>query len=78
MGLIRGKPGTKVDGAKLTEARLAAGLSLLDVARKLGDGCNKSSVSRWEQGLLNPSPERIEKLAKMYGRRGFINRGKGK
>jgi transcriptional regulator with XRE-family HTH domain len=76
MGEQRKTPGTVVNGAKLTEARVDAGFSLMDVAKKIG--CNKSSVSRWEQGTLNPSPKRVELLAKMYKRRGFIIGGKGK
>jgi transcriptional regulator with XRE-family HTH domain len=62
----------RVDGAKLTEARLRAQLSMRDVVQQLGDGCNKSSVSRWEQGTLIPSRERIFKLAELYGCGDFI------
>ena len=59
-----------IDGLKLTDARLTANLSIIDVAVALG--CNKSSVSRWEMGRLVPSQERIEKLAEIYGTRQFI------
>lgn len=59
-----------VNGAKLSKARMAAQMSMEEVARALG--CNKSQVSRWETSVLCPSPERIEKLAELFGTRGFI------
>lgn len=59
-----------VDGKSLTEARIAANLSM-DAAAVL-IGCNKSSVSRWEQGKLVPSVQRMFSLAKIYGTQGFI------
>lgn len=60
-----------VDGKNLTEARIAANLSMDDVAGMLG-GCNRSSVSRWEQGTLVPSEERILKLAEIFQTMGFV------
>jgi DNA-binding transcriptional regulator YiaG len=60
----------RVDGHKLTQARIAAKLSLQDVADHLK--CNISSVSRWEQGKLNPSEERVILLTKLYRRGDFI------
>ena len=60
-----------VDGEALTSARFARQLSLGDVAAKL-DGCNASSVSRWEQGKLNPSVERIFKLVDLFGTNDFV------
>src|ERR1017187_964661 len=59
-----------VDGAKLTDARIAAQKSLGQVAQYLG--CNKSSVSRWEQGTLVPSEDRIFKMAKWFKTQEFI------
>lgn len=59
-----------INGAKLTRARVDANLSMLDVATALG--CNKSSVSRWEQGTLTPSEERIFKLAELLGSWEFV------
>jgi DNA-binding transcriptional regulator YiaG len=59
-----------VDGKKLTDARIAAGMSMEDVARNLG--CNKSSVARWERGGLTPSEERIDKMTKMFKTWGFV------
>ena len=65
-----------VDGAKLSAARVNANLSMDDVANHLG--CNKSSVSRWEQGTLNPSEERIMELVKLYRCGDFIREGNAK
>lgn len=59
-----------VNGQLLTEARLAAGLRLEDVADKLE--CNKSAVSRWEREEYMPSDENILELAKLLGRNDFI------
>lgn len=62
-----------VDGAKLSAARMAAGKSMEEVAVYLK--CNRSSVSRWEQGLLNPSEERIMKMVVLFGSGDFIVKG---
>lgn len=59
-----------VNGAALSRARIDANFSMDDVAKALG--CNKSSVSRWEQERLVPSEERINKLAEMYGTWAFV------
>jgi predicted transcriptional regulator len=59
-----------VDGAKLTDARLKAGLRLIDVARRLGTG--KGTVSKWELETTVPSEERIEKMVKMLGTNSFV------
>lgn len=59
-----------VDGKLLADARIAANLSLQDVANHLG--CNKSSVSRWEQGTLTPTEERITKMMKLFKRGDFV------
>jgi transcriptional regulator with XRE-family HTH domain len=61
-----------VDGAALTDARCNKGLGMEDIARILGDGINKSSVSRWEQGKLQPSPERLWKLVDILGTQVFV------
>ena len=60
----------RVDGAKLTAARMDANKSLEDVAKEFR--CNKSSVSRWEQGTLIPSEERIMRMVMMFGRGDFV------
>lgn len=59
-----------VDGERMASARIAANLSLQDVADHLG--CNKSSVSRWEQGTLTPTEERITKMVKLFKRGDFV------
>lgn len=67
-----------VDGAKLCAARCNAprgegvekGFSMEEVAEALG--CNKSSVSRWEQSKLQPSEQRIKKMAEMFGTVDFV------
>jgi transcriptional regulator with XRE-family HTH domain len=59
-----------IDGAKLSAARMAADMSMETVAAALG--CNKSSVSRWEQGILVPSEERIFKMAEMFNTMAFV------
>jgi transcriptional regulator with XRE-family HTH domain len=59
-----------VDGAKLTHARVRANYSLQDVADACE--CNKSQVSRWETGDLNPSQERILKMVELFGRHDFV------
>lgn len=61
-----------VDGRKLTEARVAAQQSMMDVVKFLADGCPKSSVCRWELERLVPSEERIRKMAELFGTKSFI------
>lgn len=61
-----------VDGAALTRARFRNDMRVEDVALRLGDGMNKSTVSRWEQGILIPSKERLWKLVDLFGTQDFI------
>jgi hypothetical protein len=61
-----------VDGAALTKARCAKEMSLEDVVQGFSDGVNISTVSRWEQGKLMPSPERLWKLIDLYGTNDFV------
>ena len=61
-----------VDGGALTKARCNKQLSMDDVARLIGDGMNKSAVSRWEQGVFNPSKERLWKLVDLLGTNNFV------
>ena len=61
-----------VDGNALTKARMKKGLSLEKMVQRLSDGLNKSTVSRWEQSVLNPSPERLWKLVDILGTQNFI------
>lgn len=59
-----------VDGYLLTQARLAAGLRLRDIAEMLGTG--KGSVSRWELGTLPPSEDRILELVRILKTDSFV------
>ena len=61
-----------VDGASLTKARLKKRMSLDDVAQKIGDGVNQSSVSRWETSVIQPSPERLFALIDILGTNNFV------
>ena len=61
-----------VDGASLTRARLAKGFGVADVVKELGDGMNKSTVSRWETGMLQPSPQRLFALVDLFGANDFV------
>jgi transcriptional regulator with XRE-family HTH domain len=60
------------DGPELTKARINKNLRLEDVAQRLGDGVNRSSVSRWEQGKIQPSMERLFALVKILGTYDFV------
>lgn len=59
----RDKQGT--DPGKLRAKRLAAGLSLEDVAEAVGVTRGKG-VSYWEQGTVTPSKKAIEALAELF------------
>ena len=61
-----------VDGAALTKARLKKRMGLEEVAQGIGGGVNKSSVSRWETGVIQPSMERLFALADILGTQDFI------
>jgi Zn-dependent peptidase ImmA (M78 family)/transcriptional regulator with XRE-family HTH domain len=49
-------------GARLRAARKMAGLSMEDLAAKLDGLVTKQAISKYEQGLMMPSPEVLEKL----------------
>jgi ribosome-binding protein aMBF1 (putative translation factor) len=66
-----------VDGKKLTDARLGANLSQQDIADKLLVP-HKSTVSRWEQGKMQPRDDQIEALARVLKTRNFILNDKTK
>ena len=61
-----------VDGAALTKLRVDRQMSLFEVVQNLGDGVNQSSVSRWEQGTLQPSPKRLFALVDLFGTNSFV------
>lgn len=64
-----------IDPAKLSKARIDAGIPMSEVAVQLQ--CNKSQVSRWEQGKLVPSEERILKMITLYGCGDFVVKREG-
>ena len=61
-----------VDGAALSLARINSQLSMEDLVQRLGEGMNKSTVSRWEQGILQPSQERLFALVELFGTNDFV------
>lgn len=56
-----------VFGAKLREARLAAGLTQGQVAERIGS--IQAYISRLENGLENPGLATVDMLAKAVGKR---------
>ncbi len=52
-------------GARLRAARKMAGLSLEDLAGKIGGLVTKQAISKYEQGRMLPSPEVLEKLVEV-------------
>ena len=59
-----------VDGSKLTTARIEAGMSMEDVSSVIGG--NKSSLSRWERGIVHPSENSILQLVVLFKRCDFV------
>jgi Zn-dependent peptidase ImmA (M78 family)/transcriptional regulator with XRE-family HTH domain len=52
-------------GARLRAARKMAGLSMEDLAAKLGGMVTKQAISKYEQGRMMPSPEVLDKLVEV-------------
>jgi Zn-dependent peptidase ImmA (M78 family)/transcriptional regulator with XRE-family HTH domain len=52
-------------GARLRAARKMAGLSMEDLAAKLGGLVTKQAISKYEQGVMMPSPEVLAKLVEV-------------
>jgi Zn-dependent peptidase ImmA (M78 family)/transcriptional regulator with XRE-family HTH domain len=52
-------------GARLRAARKMAGLSMEDLAWRLGGLVTKQAISKYEQGRMMPSPEVLEKLVEV-------------
>lgn len=52
-------------GARLRAARKMAGLSMEDLAAKLGGLVTKQAISKYEQGQMMPSPDVLEKLVEV-------------
>jgi transcriptional regulator with XRE-family HTH domain len=65
-----------VDGALLTQARIEAGMSMDDVALYLGG--NKSSLSRWERGIVHPTERSILQLVFLLKQCDFVKERGGK
>lgn len=63
------KQGAKIPetefGMRLKSARKMAGLSMEDLARKLGGMVTKQAIGKYEQGLMLPSPEVFERLVEV-------------
>lgn len=47
---------------RLRAARLKAGLSLEDLAQRLGGMVSRQAIAKYEKGLITPSPEVLEQL----------------
>ena len=52
-------------GARLRAARKMAGMSMEDLAAKLGGLVTKQAISKYEQGRMMPSPEVLAKLVEV-------------
>ncbi len=52
-------------GARLRAARKMAGMSMEDLAGKLGGLVTKQAIGKYEQGQMKPSPEVLEKLVEV-------------
>ncbi len=50
---------------RLRAARLKAGLSLEDLAQKLGGIVTRQAIAKYEKGLISPSPEVLEHLLRV-------------
>jgi transcriptional regulator with XRE-family HTH domain len=49
----------------LERRRKAAGLTIIQIAKRLG--VQKQTISQWENGKTQPSPEMYPKLAAIFG-----------
>lgn len=54
-------------GVRLRAARKIAGLSMEDLAAKLGGRVTKQAISKYERGQMMPSPEVMERLVEVLG-----------
>jgi transcriptional regulator with XRE-family HTH domain len=52
-------------GEKLREYREKSGLTLDDVAKRLG--CTYQAVQKWEAGTARPRTDKLRRLAWLYG-----------
>ncbi|MBE0711601.1 MAG: helix-turn-helix transcriptional regulator, partial [Candidatus Aminicenantes bacterium] len=49
-------------GVRLRAARKMAGLSMEDLAKRLGGMVTKQSIGKYEKGRMMPTPEVMERL----------------
>ena len=54
----------KIFGARLKSARMIAGLSLRELSEKIDNEVTKQSLSKYEKGLMLPTPKVLQALAK--------------
>lgn len=59
------KQKTPIGGARLRIARKMAGLSLEDLAGKIGGLVTRQALSKYEQGRMSPSPEVLSRIVKV-------------
>lgn len=52
-------------GQKIKAIRLGRGLTTGQFADKIGTSCSKGTVSKWENGIYTPSPERLKRIAEL-------------
>jgi len=64
----------RINGSKLTQARINKGLSLDEVATKLGVK-HRSTISRWEREEMVPRKKHIEKLVEIMDTEDFLPEG---
>jgi transcriptional regulator with XRE-family HTH domain len=57
--------GNVISGDVLREARLRAGLTQQELARRAGT--SQSAIARWESGQVHPSFERLRELVRACG-----------
>jgi Zn-dependent peptidase ImmA (M78 family)/DNA-binding XRE family transcriptional regulator len=54
----------KIFGARLKSARMIAGLSLRELSEKIDNEVTKQSLSKYEKGLMLPTPKVLQALSK--------------
>jgi len=62
------KPFETPFGVRLRAARKMAGLSMEELAAKLGGRVTKQAISKYERGQMMPSPEVMERLVEVLGK----------
>jgi Zn-dependent peptidase ImmA (M78 family)/DNA-binding XRE family transcriptional regulator len=62
------RPFDETFGVRLRAARKMAGLSLENLAAKIGGVVTKQAISKYEKGQMMPSPEVLERLVEVLGK----------